>query len=292
MEEVTLETNSLRFRALAAGPREGPLVLLLHGFPELSRSWRHQLPALAERGYRAVAPDLRGYGGSDKRGPYDLRTLSDDVVALVRTLGRERTVLVGHDWGGAIAWMTAHYHPSVVGRLVVLNCPHPATMPGELVRNPRQLARSAYVLLFQVPRLAEWLLTRRRALAVARSLRGASRVRSAWPDDETERYRQAFLQPGAASAALGYYRAAARQPLAARRAARARPISAPTLVIWGVGDPSLRQELVAPEKLEPWFAPGNLPLVRRIEGAGHFVQNEAPERVNAELLAWLGPAAG
>ena len=287
MEEVTLTANGLRFHALAAGPPEGRLVLLLHGFPEFSRSWRHQLPALAGAGYRAVAPDLRGYGGTEKRGPYDSRTLAADAAGLVRALGHERAAVVGHDWGGAIAWTAAHSEPEVVERLVVLNCPHPATMSTELLRNPRQLARSSYIFLFQLPRLPEWLLTRERAAAVAKTLRGGSHVRSAWRPEELERYRDAFLRPGVAAAAVSYYRAAGRRPRASLRAARSRAITAPTLVLWGVHDRALGEELIAPEKLTPWFAPGNVPEIRLIEEAGHFVQNEAPERVNAELLSWL-----
>ena len=289
-EEVTITANGLRFHALAAGPADGPLVLCLHGFPEFSRSWRHQLPALADAGYRAVAPDLRGYGGTEKRGPYDVRTLAADAAALVRALGRERAVVVGHDWGGAIAWTAAHVEPDVVERLVVLNCPHPATLASELLRNPRQLARSSYIFLFQLPRLPEWMLTRERAAMVARSLRGGSHVRSAWPPEELDRYRDAFLRPGVATAALSYYRAAFRRPLTARRAASTRPISAPTLILWGVHDAALGEEVIATEKLAPWFAPGTVPEIRWIEEAGHFVQSEAPERVNAELLSWLGEA--
>ena len=265
--------------------------MLLHGFPELSRSWRHQLPALAGAGFRAVAPDLRGYGATERRPPYDLGTLVADATGLVDALGREQATFVGHDWGGAIAWMAGHLEPGRVERLAVLNCPHPAVLAAEVVRNPLQLARSAYVAFLQRPRLPEWLLTGERARNVARMLRAGSRVRSAWPDEELERYREAFLQPGAASAALAYYRTNAWRPLEWRRAARARPISAPTLVLWGTRDLALGEGLIEPRKLAPFFAPGNEPEITRIEGAGHFVQNEAPERVNAELLIWLGAEA-
>ena len=261
--------------------------MLLHGFPELSRSWRHQLPALAAAGFRAVAPDLRGYGRTERRGPYDARTLVADVVSLVRALGRERAAVVGHDWGGAIAWWAAHGAPEVVERLAVLNCPHPAVMAREVVRNPRQLARSAYVFFFLVPRLPERWLTANGACNVARILRGGSKVRSAWPEDEVARYREALLQPGAASAALAYYRANARRVGAWTRSAGRPPIAAPTLVLWATGDRALGEELVDPRKLAPFFAPGNEPEIVRLDGVGHFVQNEAPERVNAELLRWL-----
>ncbi len=287
METVALRANGASFAALADGPAEGPLVLLLHGFPELSRSWRHQLPALAAAGYRAVAPDLRGYGGSERRGPYDLGTLAADAAGMVAALGRDRAVVVGHDWGGAVAWAVAGRHPEVVERLVVLNCPPASVLARELRRNPRQLRRSAYMLLFQLPWLPEWLLTRDHAAAVARALRGGSHVRSAWPPEELEHYRRAFLQPGAASAALGYYRAALR---ARTQGPRSRPVAAPTLILWGVEDRFLGAETIDPAKLARVLAPGNEPEVVWIEGTGHFVQNEAPERVNAELLRWLGPA--
>src|SRR5574340_319434 len=191
METLAIRANGASFAALADGPPDGPLVLLLHGFPELSRSWRHQLPALAAAGYRAVAPDLRGYGGSDQGGPYDLGTLAADAAGMVTALGRERATVVGHDWGGAVAWAVAGRRPEVVERLVVLNCPPASVLARELRRNPRQLRRSAYMLLFQLPWLPEWLLTRHRAAAVARALRGGSHVRSAWPPEELERYRQA-----------------------------------------------------------------------------------------------------
>lgn len=287
METVALRANGASFAALADGPAEGPLVLLLHGFPELSRSWQHQLPVLAAAGYRAVAPDLRGYGGSERRGPYDLGTLAADAAGMVTALGRDRAVVVGHDWGGAVAWAVAGRHPEVVERLVVLNCPPASVLARELWRNPRQLRRSAYMLLFQLPWLPEWLLTRDRAAGVARALRGGSHVRSAWPPEELEHYRRAFLQPGAASAALGYYRAALR---ARPRGPRPQPIAAPTLILWGVLDRFLGAETVSRARLAPVLAPGNEPEIVWIEGAGHFVQNEAPEQVNAELLRWLGPA--
>jgi epoxide hydrolase 4 len=284
---LTLRANGITFSAVADGPEDGPLVLLLHGFPELSRSWRHQLPALAGAGYRAVAPDLRGYGDTELQGPYDLGTLSADVSRLIAALGRSRAVVAGHDWGGAIAWATAVYRPEVVERLVVLNCPHPGALADEFLRNVRQLRRSSYIAFFQLPWLPERLLARDGATAIARALRGGSHVRSAWPREELDRYRAAFARPGRLSAALGYYRAIVRHPGALRREGRARPIAAPTLIVWGTRDRFLAVETVAPDRLAPYLAPGNAPEVVRIEEAGHFVQNEAPERVNAALLDWL-----
>src|SRR3989442_1115741 len=196
MEAIThryVQTNGIALHLAEAG--KGPLVILLHGFPEVWYSWHHQLPALAAAGYHAVAPDLRGYGGTDKDGPYDLWTLTADVAALVRALGRERATIVGHDWGGTIAWSCGFLQPDVVERLVVLNAPHPARIGEELARNPRQLARSWYVFAFQIPELPERFLRAN----VGRMLRGGSYVRSAWTRAETEPYRVAFQQPGSAS---------------------------------------------------------------------------------------------
>lgn len=290
METLTLTANGIRFQALAAGPDDGPLVLCLHGFPELARSWRHQLPALAGAGYRAVAPDLRGYGETDVQGPYDVRTLAADVAGLVGALGRERAVVVGHDWGGAVAWSTAALHPTVVERLVVLNCPPATELFRTMLRSPRQLRKSSYILFFQLPRLPERRLAEDGAAAIARALVGGSHRRGVWPAEELDAYRAAFARPGRAKAAIDWYRVAFRRTLRPRRRRPFPRVAAPTLVLWGVEDRFLGRELVAPERLRSVLADGNTPRVIWIEDAGHFVQNEAPERVNTELLRWLGPA--
>jgi pimeloyl-ACP methyl ester carboxylesterase len=290
LETLELEANDIRFHALADGPVEGPLVLCLHGFPELGRSWRHQLPALAAAGYRAVAPDLRGYGDTDLRGPYDVRTLVDDVEGLVAALGRERAVVVGHDWGGGVAWSTAMLRPSVVERLVVLNCPPPTELFRAMLRSPGQLAKSWYIVFFQLPWLPERRMAADGAAVVARALVGGAHRRGVWPAEELRIYRAAFARPGRAKAAIDWYRAAFRGALRPRRSRSSSRISAPTLVLWGVEDRFLRRELVAPERLRRVLADGNHATVTWIEDAGHFVQNEVPERVNAELLDWLGPA--
>jgi pimeloyl-ACP methyl ester carboxylesterase len=285
-----LSANGIGFHALADGPEDGPLVLCLHGFPELGRSWRRQLPALARAGYRAVAPDLRGYGDTDLRGPFDLPTLVDDVVGLVEALGRERAILVGHDWGGAVAWSVATHRPSVVDKLVVLNCPPPQELARAILRSPAQLRRSWYVFFFQLPWLPERRMAANGAEVVARALVGGSHRRGVWPREEVEEYRVAFSRPGRAKAAIDWYRAAFRGSVRPRRARGRARVSAPTLVLWGVEDRFLGRELATPERLRRALADGNVPTVVAIEGAGHFVQNEAPERVNTELLRWLGPA--
>jgi pimeloyl-ACP methyl ester carboxylesterase len=285
MEQLELRANGIRFAALADGPESGRLVLMLHGFPELARSWRHQLPALAAAGFRALAPDLRGYGGTERRGPYDVGTLAADAAALVDALGRNRAVLAGHDWGGAIAWAAAHRHPDRFERLVVLNAPHPALMREELHASGEQRRRSRYLFFFQLPWLPERLLSRDRGRQIVRALRAGSHVRDAWPDDELEYYRQAFSRPSDLVGPLAYYRTAFRRGLLRRSPRLGDPIGMPVLVLWGVHDRFLGPALADEARLRR-YAP-DLRVVR-IEGAGHFVQNEAPERVNRELLAWLG----
>jgi pimeloyl-ACP methyl ester carboxylesterase len=198
-------------------------------------------------------------------------------------------VVVGHDWGGAIAWSLAARQPAVVERLAVLNCPPPQVLARAILRSPAQLRRSWYVLFFQLPRLPERRMAANGAEVVARALVGGAHRRGVWPPEELDAYREAFARPGRAKAAIDWYRAAFRRALVPRRSGRRMPITAPTLVLWGVEDRFLGRELVAPERLRTVLADGNLATVVWIDDAGHFVQNEAPERVNAELLGWLGP---
>jgi pimeloyl-ACP methyl ester carboxylesterase len=291
MESLNLTANGIAFHALADGPSDGPLVLCLHGFPELGRSWRHQLPALATAGYRVVAPDLRGYGGTELQGPYDLRTLVGDVEALIASLGRRRAIVVGHDWGGAVAWSVAALRPSVVEKLVVLNCPPPHELARAMLRSPSQLLRSWYILFFQLPWLPERRMAENCAEVVARALVGGSHRRGVWSADELAAYRVAFARPGRAKAAIDWYRASFRRSLRPGRRRGLPPVQAPTLVLWGTEDRFLGRELADPGRLRRSLADGNEPTVVWIDDAGHFVQNEAPDRVNDELLLWLGPAA-
>jgi epoxide hydrolase 4 len=293
-ESLSLEANGIRFHALALGPDDGPLALLLHGFPELARSWRHQLPALAARGYRAVAPDMRGYGGTELRGPYDIGTLVRDVTGLVEALGRDRAVVVGHDWGGAVAWEVATRAPERVERLVAINCPPPAALAEALRGSRAQRRKSWYIFFFQLPWLPERRMAKDGAAVVARALVGGSHRRGVWPDEEIDAYRAAFARPGRAKAAIDWYRAAFRPSLGRRRRRakdepRAR-VTAPTLVLWGVEDRFLERDLVSNAALRRVLAEGNVPDVVFVDDAGHFLQNEAPDRVNEELVRWLGPA--
>jgi epoxide hydrolase 4 len=271
-----VEANGLRFHLVEAG--RGPLVLLLHGFPEFWYGWRDQIPALAAR-FRVVAPDLRGYNLSEKPpSGYDLRTLAGDVPALIRALGERRAHVVGHDWGGVLAWGAAGLHPAVVDRLVVLNAPHPSAYLRELRQNPNQWRKSWYVGFFQVPGLADWLFQQGHARLVARALRRSAVDPSAFTDADLAAYRRAILRPGAIRAALAYYRALV-SPSALEQMRHFPTISAPSLLIWGMQDIALVPALT--EGLETWVP--NL-RVERIADASHWVQHERPSEVNRLLL--------
>ncbi len=266
----------------------GPLVLLLHGFPEHWYSWRHQLPALAAAGFRAVAPDLRGYGRSAKpRGvrSYRMAALAGDAAALVRHLGAERAHVVGHDWGGVIAWCLPALFPGLVERLAILNAPHPVLFRRKLATRA-QRSRSSYVFLFQLPFLPERRLTRHRARFLKRLLRDDPVRSGAFSPEEIERYREAFLLPGVARSAVHYYRAIFRTGTARHGFSRGA-IDVPTLVLWGERDRWLGTELL--DGLEA-FVP-DLRIIR-IPDASHWLQVDACERVNAELVRFLQEGAG
>ncbi|MCK6527420.1 alpha/beta fold hydrolase [Myxococcota bacterium] len=260
----------------------GPPTVLLHGFPESWRSFDLQIPPLSSRLHLAV-PDLRGYGGSDKpAGGYDLDTLADDVHGLIRALWPGRAArVVGHDWGGAIAFALAARHPDVVDRLAILNAPHPALF-ARRVFTTRQLLRSWYMFAFQVPLLPEALLRAGDGAALARMVRAAAARPDALPESDVRRTVEGMLEPGVLESGLAYYRAALRHPL--RALSYDRAIEAPTLVLWGEKDPALGVDLL--RGLERW-----VPRLRvhRVPGAGHWVQREAADEVNRALLEWLVP---
>ena len=273
--------GDVRLHWVEAG--EGPLVLLLHGFPEFWLAWRRQVPALAAAGFRAVAPDLRGYNLSEKPtgvASYRMNRLAGDVADLVRYLGYERTYLVGHDWGGVIAWCVPALHPGLVERLAILNAPHPILFRRKLA-TLAQARRSSYVFYFQLPFFPERSLTRRRAGFLKGMLRHDPATPGAFSPEEIEAYREAFLRPGAATAAVNYYRAAFRSGTRIPGLRRCLD-GVPTLVLWGEQDRYLGRELLdGLEALVP-----DLRVVR-FPGASHWLPSDAAEKVNEELIAFL-----
>ena len=276
MEHRFAQLSGVRIHYVEAG--RGPLVLLLHGFPEFWYSWRRQIPALAGAGFRVLAPDLRGYNLSDKpKGleNYRIDKIVGDVVGLIRHAGESRAAIVGHDWGGAIAWETAIRHPEVVQRLAILNCPHPAVFSREL-HTWEQRARSWYMLYFQIPWLSE--------LSILGSLkaifRGDVARHGAFSASDLAEYYKAATRPGALTAALNYYRAAFR--FERHRVLRTRPkIHAPTMLLWGEQDRYLG--IRNTEGLEAWVS--DLRIVR-LPHASHWVQADAPEEVSRLLVGF------
>lgn len=272
-------TNGIRMHYVTQG--EGPLIILLHGFPEFWYSWRFQVPFLAEHGYKVVAPDLRGYNDTDKpRSGYDMPTLVRDIAGLVRGLGQEKAIIVGHDWGGVLAWAFAINYPEMTERLIVMNAPHPAAMLREL-RTLKQLRKSWYMFFFQLPWLPEYLLLRNNANEIGRMLRGAAVQKAVFPRSETVKYQQAMSKPGAMTAALNYYRQAFRR--GPWRYARGNlHVRVPTLLIWGEQDIALGIELTM--GLEQWV---DHIEIKRIPDSGHWVQQEQPDQVNQYILEFL-----
>ncbi|GAB3206469.1 alpha/beta fold hydrolase [Marinactinospora thermotolerans] len=284
-EHRTVSAAGTRFHVAEAG--EGPLVLLLHGFPQFWWSWHHQLTALAEGGYRAVAVDLRGYGASDKppRG-YDLINLASDTASLIRALGEPSAIVAGHATGGLLAWTMGVYFPRSVRRLAVVSMPHPLRLRAEVLSGV-QGWHGRHFFGFQVPMLPERRLVADDAALVGRMLRAWSRP--GWPDPRTERLcREAFGIPGVAHCSLEYHRWLFRsqfRPDGYRFMRRmARPIGVPTLQIHGRGDPLL-PAATARGSGRYVDAPYRWRLV---EGAGHFPHQERPQVVNEVLLGWLG----
>ncbi len=275
------DLSGARLHYVEAG--EGPLVILLHGWPEFWYAWREQIPALVAAGFRVVAPDLRGYGQSSRPlevSAYGTDALAQDVHDLILERGAERAFVVGHDWGGFAAWAAAANHPEVVERLAILNAPHPRVMLHGL-RRPRQLLRSWYMFVFQIP----WLPERMLPAGDWRVLRFAlehDTLAGPLPAEELAQYRESWSMPGAARAMLAYYRAAFRQSPRASEAS-IRVVTAPTLVIWGDKDPALGRNLAAPSRADV----PNLVGVEHLPNASHWVQRDEADRVSALLVEFF-----
>ncbi len=279
LREGYAQVGDMKLHYVEAG--DGPLVILLHGFPEFWYSWREQIAPLVKAGYRVVAPDLRGYNLSSKPNGFTDYTADKpaaDIRGLIRTLGAESASVVGHDWGGSVAWTLAMNNPDVVDRLVILNAAHPRKL-NEGLKSPRQLARSWYFFYFQFAGLPE----RRARRNNWQFFKGFQRdARPAYTEQENDRYVEAWSQPGAAKAMIDYYRAAVR--LGSKQ--KVLPVSAPTLVIWGQGDRYLGRTLAEPHLEDV----PNLERVERLPNASHWVHHDEAERVNELLIDFLAPA--
>lgn len=260
-----------------AGPPEGRVLLLLHGFPEFWYGWRHQIDALAGAGYRVLVPDQRGYNLSDRPkgvAAYDLDLLAKDVIALAEGIGEQRLRVVGHDWGAAVAWWLAAHHPARLERFAALSAPHPAVWVDAMRTHPAQRKKSRYVKAFNLPWLPEWLMRQRGFKALADAVRDTKRP-GACTEADLDKYRAAWSMPGALTGMVNWYRALLARSWDLRTVGR---IEVPGLVIWGNDDKYGVRDLVT----------GSLALCERASAvyldASHWVQHDEPERVNALLL--------
>ena len=277
-----VDTNRIRLHCVTQG--EGDLVVLLHGFPEFWYSWRYQIPALA-RHFKVVVPDLRGYNDSDKPSSgYDLDTLSQDVRGTIAALGYRSAHIVGHDWGGAIAWHLAHTYPESINRLAILNAPHPHQFTQALASNFDQLRRSWYVLALQVPNLPEWVIRNNLKDFVQNIFRENAIRKGAFGQEDNQIYQAALEKPGVLNSIVKYYRQLSAPQTWLKSWGRSLdPITAPTLVLWGEDDSFLSTSLTQSfGKLIT--APFQLELISQ---CGHWIQQEVPRTVNRKLLNFL-----
>ncbi|NNC73382.1 MAG: alpha/beta fold hydrolase [Sphingomonadaceae bacterium] len=282
-----VEANGQRFELAEAGPEEGGgdrLALCLHGFPELHFSWRYQMPLLARLGYRVWAPNLRGYGGSSRPEgirAYGLDRLTEDVAGLIDASGAKEVTLIAHDWGAIIAWAFAIGKLRPLERLIIMNVPHPMVGQREIKRW-RQLRRSWYVFFFQLPRLPEWMMTRKGGAAVKSAFHNMAVDKSNFTPDVLQVYADAAMRPGAMTAMVNYYRALLRHRDSIDLGDG--KVDTPTLMIWGEEDSALN--IRCTEGTEEWVSDLEL---HRLPGVSHWVQQEAPERINEILEDWLTP---
>jgi pimeloyl-ACP methyl ester carboxylesterase len=290
-ELLQVPVNGRGLHVVSAGPKNAPLVLLLHGFPEGAHAWRHQIDVLARAGLRVWAPDQLGYGLSDKpRGlaNYRLDRLGADVIGLIEAAGCTRASLIGHDWGGAVAWWVVENAPERIERLVVLNCPHPAVMRRALLTRPRQMLRSWYIAFFQLPWLPEFVASACDHRLLEWGLRSSCRP-GTLTDADLEAYRADWRRPGSVRAMIHWYRALrlpvprTSRPDVGRQPSGAASIVRPTLLIWGARDRALGRELAAPSIAR--CEAGRLVF---LDDATHWLQHEEPARVNALILEHLG----
>lgn len=278
-QHQSILSNGVRLHYVTQG--EGTLMLMLHGFPEFWYSWRHQIPEFAQY-YKVVALDQRGYNDSDKPtdlSAYRMSELVKDVQGVIQGLGYERCVLVGHDWGGAVAWNFAYAHPEMVERLIVLNLPHPAKFAAGL-RTPQQLLRSWYIFFFQIPFLPELAIQSFDYQLIAEGFTSMAIDKTAFTNADLDAYKQAAAKPGALTAMINYYRANIFQPELVSR--EWGVLQVPTLLIWGESDVALGKELTYGTEAYVQDL-----TVRYIPNCSHWVQQEQPQLVNQYMQEFL-----
>jgi pimeloyl-ACP methyl ester carboxylesterase len=281
LDHQYIGTNGIRLHVVQAGPIEGPLVILLHGFPEFWFCWRKQIPYLANAGYRVWVPDQRGYNLSDKPDgivAYNLDKLAADVIGLIDAAGQKQVFLVGHDWGAAVAWWVAAKYPSRIARLVVVNVPHWTVWKKNLRGNLAQMRKSWYMFFFQIPWIPEVLARFKQWKIPVQILKKSSRP-GTFNDRDIEQYRQAWSQPKAYRSMLNWYRAMIQKPPIPPTSTR---ITVPTLLIWGARDRFLGREMAQPSI--DFCDDGRLIF---IDEATYWVQHEEAKRVSELIDTFL-----
>jgi len=281
LEETFIETNGIRLHTVIAGPQSGVPVILLHGFPENWRCWINQLPALVAEGCRVIVPDQRGYNLSDKPKDvkaYRMQELVNDVIGLIDALGYEKVNLVGHDWGGIVAWTLANKYPERLHKLSILNAAHPAVMRKTLLRSLDQFRRSWYAMVFQLPWLPEAGMSRDNWRGAEIALRGSGKIHT-FTNEDICKYKESWSQPGAMKSMINWYRASVRYPGWIPKDMR---IKIPTLMMWGMKDFALSNR-VARSSMD-YVDEGNLILFPE---ATHWVQRDAAEEVNHYLIDFI-----
>ena len=281
LEHNTIETNAIHLHVVHAGPQSGVPVVLLHGFPEFWRGWIRQIPALVEAGCRVIVPDQRGYNLSDKPTGvknYRVDILVEDIIGLIDALAYEKVNLVGHDWGGIVAWALAIKYPERLHKLGIMNVPHPAVMKRFLQRDLEQMRRSWYAAFFQLPWIPEAVLQAGNWHKTEQALRGRNHPRS-FTDEDIIKYKEAWSQPGAMTSMLNWYRAAVRSRGIDSRVPR---VKVPTLMMWGMKDVALSHRMARPSM--DFVEEGNLILFPE---ATHWVQHDAADEVNHYLIDFI-----
>lgn len=281
LEHTMIAVNGVRLHVVSAGPTGGKPVILLHGFPEFWRGWSKQISPLAEAGYRVIVPDQRGYNLSN--APKDIRAysldnLSRDITGLMDHFGYQQAAVVGHDWGGAVAWHLGIHHPERVERLGILNLPHPLVVSKFLRTSLQQMLRFWYFAYFQIPRLPDWLASINN-YAGAASILTASGKDSTFSTDDIAEYKQAWANSGGLTGMLNWYRAAVRYPPRMKPGAL---LTMPVLIVWGRRDVALQYEM-ASASLK--YCPNGRLIT--LNDATHWVQHDEPQAVARALLEFL-----
>ena len=284
-QHIDVQTNGITLHTVQAGPKEGPLLIFLHGFPEFWYCWHRQIDFFAGKGFRVIVPDQRGYNTSSKLSgisPYRIDSIARDTIGLIEYANRRKACIVGHDWGGATAWWLGQRYSSWVEKLAVLNCPHPSVITEHLFNNPAQRKKSWYIFYYQLPWLPELTMSREKWAFSRKALQFTS-VRGTFSDEEIAEYVKAWSKPGALTAMLNWYRAGLLMMKPSRQKRHAlRKIEVVTLLLWGVKDHFLGQELAQPSIDR--CSDGKLVF---LEEATHWLQHEVPEKVNSLLLDFL-----